>query len=597
MSGSEAKAGRDLESYTESTIEMFSPNLSLNIGIKRRHPAVFALVAAAGFLLQAGVLAFAAVVTYYLKWTKEGRLPDPYACPLVIIGTVLLCGGVFLCAYVVGQSTQEQVYDRAQDGRHRSTIYWLQPGGQVLGDQNFHSFSYNDREKRSLERYTTSWKKGPQRSQRAVGGVVCITIAGFMLQFIGLRGIHSAVSIAQLGAVMVMSLARAALRMQRLKPGSNLLETFPDQMVGHELDWLAFSIGEGDFDDWILPDDPEHLKRHNLWRFSGPSKGIIFDPPSDLLTNNENVAAKLFAYRSRLAELTESPPAHFKLAPAWSFDTEMVEVRRMAQTLAVCIEYTVNYYSERDTSSDKWHNSRTMYWGFNCAIMQKKGQPIRMGGVDFTTKSSDYDSYLQFTRSSGRWKLLRPEQLEALLGLWLWSLRSDPEVEGAAEIPAMRIVATDAEINEIKNELKGFDYRVNVDGLRQILIKASGHHDQNTIWRLDEDTVTPHIGFAGPGNDGSLHSPYRRLFGWNAIRPLSLPSSVWALPCESSLLSLCAQEVFASSLVDLSKNPNRYVAESALVKAITEAGLGSREDGALCVVPPLLSHDIRTRRK
>ncbi|KAL4911196.1 hypothetical protein BDW74DRAFT_172661 [Aspergillus multicolor] len=80
----------------------FAPNLSLNVGIKKVYPAVFWAVAVGGFFLQAGVLVFACVATYYLHWGRDGRDREPYAyaCPLVLIGTVLVCGGVYLCAYL-----------------------------------------------------------------------------------------------------------------------------------------------------------------------------------------------------------------------------------------------------------------------------------------------------------------------------------------------------------------------------------------------------------------------------------------------------------------------------------------------------------------
>lgn len=48
--------------------------------------------------------------------------------------------------------------------------------------------------------------------------VVYSTTVGFIAQFIGFRGIHSAVSVAQLGAALVMTIARAR-RLARLPPG------------------------------------------------------------------------------------------------------------------------------------------------------------------------------------------------------------------------------------------------------------------------------------------------------------------------------------------------------------------------------------------
>ncbi|KND93634.1 60 kDa lysophospholipase [Tolypocladium ophioglossoides CBS 100239] len=101
---------------------------------------------------------------------------------------------------------------------------------------------------------------------------------------------------------MVMSAARSALRMQRLKPDANWFAKYPVQVIGHELDWLALRIGRDDIE-------------HDLDRKSS-------DSPSA---------------PTRLAQLTGSPTA-----PSRNFRIEMVEVRRKAQQLAEAIESAVS---------------------------------------------------------------------------------------------------------------------------------------------------------------------------------------------------------------------------------------------------------------
>jgi hypothetical protein len=65
---------------------------------------------------------------------------------------------------------------------------------------------------------------------------------------------HSAVSVAQLGVVMVMSIARAGLRMWWLKPDANSFSEYPDEVIGHDIDWLALRIGEKDIQDSLSLD-------------------------------------------------------------------------------------------------------------------------------------------------------------------------------------------------------------------------------------------------------------------------------------------------------------------------------------------------------
>ncbi|PKK54239.1 hypothetical protein CI102_559 [Trichoderma harzianum] len=115
------------EIMSDSFAENFSPNLSLNVGIKRKPPAVFWATALLGLVLQIGVLVFAVLVTYYFRWEKDDIHPESYACPLTIIGTVLLCGGIFLCAFLVGgehkrTSVPQKPRQRRQECTQRDSI-------------------------------------------------------------------------------------------------------------------------------------------------------------------------------------------------------------------------------------------------------------------------------------------------------------------------------------------------------------------------------------------------------------------------------------------------------------------------------------------
>ncbi|KAL7925582.1 hypothetical protein ACQKWADRAFT_284464 [Trichoderma austrokoningii] len=579
----------DVAVADESVANIFAPNLSLNIGIKRHSTVVSWIVAVGGTVLQLGVLVFAIIVTYRLKWLKNGSPPDPYACPMAIVGSLVEWGGMFLCAYLVGKTSRKQVFYRNRQSLNRqaksSSIYWVQPGGQVLGDQVFDAFCYSDHDQPLLQ-YISSWKK-PSRSSDsdlALWAAVVTTVTGFIIQFVGLRGIHSAISVAQLGAMLAMSVVRSALRMQRLKPNDNFLRRCPDEVTGHELDWLAMHIGRDD-----APADSARPRRL-LWRFCGArndTRTLVKDLSA--LANDLDVAGKLLAYRTRLGQLT-LPQNSWAANPAQQFDSEMVEVREVAQHLASALKSTVNrIFSKSFKFQDEWKEHTSMYWSFACDVAS-------ISSIESCKSLSQHTLHLQLTRGSleSPWKLRNKLELEGLLGLWLWSLKSDPEVEKlrdrltvsrATEIPIRRIVSTKEDIGEtglniwLGSEMPSFE-AISVN-------PASESCDPSDVQYQGKET---------------------RLFGWYTTEPsqrnASVPFKVWSASTDSSLLSLCAQEVFGSFLVsifdaidavedvDIQETPYVHL-ESKLVSEVTQlftdARLGSREDALLCVLPPLIS--------
>ena len=323
--------------HVEADPDPFAPNLSLNVGIKRKPKAVFWAVAIAGVILQVGVMVFAVVVTYHLQWEMEGESADGYACPLAIIGTALVCAGIFYCAYLVGESTKERVFRRMPNGKGmrsegesrptQPSIYWVQPGDQVLGDQTFDPFCFSDCDE-PLQEYLISWKNRSDKSERAVWVASGITIGGFVLQFVGLRGMHGAISVAQLGVILVMSAARASLRMQRLKPKDNFFVNFPDEVVGHELDWLALHIGREDIrrDLDSTPPSPPPSSLHHCHHYRLPrcSKRLHqVHRLNDITTGNSVACQRIVSNERHLSHLYH--PRH------------LYQLRHLHQTTGVLI--------------------------------------------------------------------------------------------------------------------------------------------------------------------------------------------------------------------------------------------------------------------
>ena len=240
----------DLDPPAKKTTFAPAPNLTLSVWMRRPHKALIWLAAIAGGILQTGVVVVAGVLTYHLRLETEDISSTGYGFPTMAAGTVLLCVGNFLCAFIVGESTRETTFVRKRKDRSKSDgrdspparMVWLQPGGQVVGDQTFDCFGYNDSHNPNPQ-YITSWKDA---SKSEGSGLVLLAIVlsttGFAAQFVGLRGLHPLVSIAQLGAMLLMSAIRSSLRTQRLSKSFNLLDRCSEVLKGHELDWLTMHL-------------------------------------------------------------------------------------------------------------------------------------------------------------------------------------------------------------------------------------------------------------------------------------------------------------------------------------------------------------------
>ncbi|KAF1950436.1 hypothetical protein CC80DRAFT_578465, partial [Byssothecium circinans] len=189
------------------------PNLMLNIGFKQSTPTELRLIALFSVMLQVSVIAYAVICDKYLKLTKEGQLPPSWGLPLMVVGTIFLCTGMGFSSYLIETSSTERNFQRLRKGG--SIVHWVQPGGQVVGDHTFDSWAYNDSYD-PIRRFVSSRRKVNKQKESALTWAAASgTVIGFILQFVGLRTVHSSVSVYQLSAVLLMSAGRAMLRRRR----------------------------------------------------------------------------------------------------------------------------------------------------------------------------------------------------------------------------------------------------------------------------------------------------------------------------------------------------------------------------------------------
>ncbi|CAI0650922.1 unnamed protein product [Colletotrichum noveboracense] len=651
------------------TTEEFGPNLSHNVSIKRLDDGWFRVVGVIGFALQVGVLVFAAMATYYLRLEKDGEQPSSYACPMVIVGTVLVCGGVFFCAVLVGESTEEEIYQRERNLSERSSLYWLQPA-QVHGDQTFEPFCYADvGGVGSLNRHITSRKKQSAPSELSVWLVVGSSVSGFVLQFVGLRGTHSSISLAQLGAALIMSILRAGLRTQRLDSQGNRLSEqeirtmmiSSDTLKGHELDWLALHIGqaevmedhgmnrgvpsteqsgrnwrlcgldipwprEKDIENAPMLDETNSERRSYSWLFFGattagerithhPSKansGGIGLKPSESAEPQGRVdcANRILAYRRTLTRLTEPTTAKLDLAVLTRhFSNEMVAVRETARQLVLAIESVANSVCSSSTAiiMEEWRSKHNdLYCAMNCGVSPRAGDQIAKVVL-----------HLHRGGKESHWRLEGKEIVEAMLGLWTWSLISESaRNHSKLNLTRRRIVSSVKHPEEM-----GYHKWFRSAAGRPVKHTLKGPNTEfgpSTSWlneegKLRSATPTP------TGNSEISEGPFYQLFGWFSGEPLHLSSSseqseidVFTLPTTSDLLSLCAQEIlgtFVKSILDLVKSIGEVEVDgtadnvclrsrlaSELAEAIEKSGLASRDDALLCVLPPIVRREFDAQR-
>ncbi|EED12369.1 ankyrin repeat-containing protein, putative [Talaromyces stipitatus ATCC 10500] len=361
-------AGKD---WTDLEKDVKLPNLSLNKGIRRRAPIWFHLAAIFGVVLQLSVIIYAALTVFYWpqSFLKNGGRVDSYAFPMFVLGTALLTQGMFLCAVLVERHSEKHIFTLPEESR----VYWIQPGNQTVGDQKFPSFV--GRTDKGVY-FIRSVRHQPLNEVLNVGRemqlifVVCLTMVGFVIQFVGIRGLHSSVILAQLGATMVMTLVRTGLRAERMREGDNMLKVDQDIVSSgeHELDWIVFRLF--------------NIKSFRLC----PTNSLH---AQNTQTQSSHTIHELVSTREKLRKLAGSD---------WDETSVRTLVRnldRAAQELATLI----SSWSEKEISA------------FDIVIplaIQKEDQQtvVRTWEIRLSTgKSTDIDSW------------------EAILGLYVWSLK------------------------------------------------------------------------------------------------------------------------------------------------------------------------------
>jgi ankyrin repeat domain-containing protein 50 len=589
-----------------------NPNLSLNVGIRKLHRYYLWGAAVFGCLLQASVLGYGAWAVYIEGLWKEGQSATYLYFWLTVTGTHLLVVGMFLCARLIELSTKESDFPLSK------RIFWLQPGNQSVGDQAFEAFAYSTQE---LQIYTTSWRDGeevPWEKTLLVWVAISTSMVGFILQFTGLRGLHSSVTLYQFAATLIMALIRSLLRSRRLGEDKNLLRDpkVPVEVEEHELDWQTFSLLRKATSNNASDDEPCWSISENLPEIEGPKNELVellkTDCNACLKVNKDgnaawvtrleiqnspksrdeqdgqcanalvkwiarveayksantsqdrspNLAKKLLCYRSRLSYLTNDDAP--TISQRWGS-----AVREQAVKLQAAIQSVANY-AFSDACQAKldadWETTAAFCWALNCYTHYR------------ATGDPALPVYLMVRRARGQWRV-EICQLEAVLGLWIWSIKVEVEKwkEGEGRIEAKdRKTETDIDlilsrkifiVVSNSNEQKQAERELNFWVLREIR--------QPVYNNLDEyGPVGSETSKQGLNPFSSLSLPVTRKLLFRSAPQQQQEKRLLSIQTENSMLVMAAQDIFASLIDALASVTNRLkgvnIVQSLRIDAVAE---------------------------
>ncbi|POS73511.1 hypothetical protein DHEL01_v208097 [Diaporthe helianthi] len=389
-----------------------SPNISLNSHnnfgrLEIRFGAVI------GSVLQLGVLVYGGFATYYpsLQFYKNDSPVADYAFPCTAIGTIILVVGMLLCAHVVDFSTKETRYTPAKEQETR--LVWLQQT-KTVNDQHFTSHAVWAPKHRQFVTVSSRETANKILTLKTVAGT-SISFCGYVIQFIGLRGMHWSASITQLGAVLVMTGLRAFVRRGLAhQPAAQILES------DFELDWFALNFQSEQLNNDTWPRPSKTTEKWIIQSPSGHSQGLEDHTDSDSGTpwdssgtSRDSSGVTSVSGSQRIMKLRRD----LGFASNWpgTASQEAVSVAR-----AVEITMDALLISE---SSDTSQSSKRIETSERIQILTWSMEVHDGESVKFR---------LQRQLPDGKWKAFADE-IDAALSLWLFSVHQTEHEEASRQ--------------------------------------------------------------------------------------------------------------------------------------------------------------------
>lgn len=475
---------------------------------------------------------------------KDGKAVPSYAFPIYIVGTTFLFMGMLCCAIIIERSSEEYRFKPNK----QSKIFWLQPGKQNVGDQVFNAFMAVKEGSKSTMTTEMEYIKSVRVRKyddrhMEIYMTLLSTLLGFIFQFIGLRGLHASVILAQLGSTFVMSILRTCLRTERMPQDENKMRD-ERELTSHkqqELDCFAF-----------------HLKDVESFEVVAPSlrETSSMDSSSGVYQLHPPLIDQLIQTRARLAELTTC--SSHGLMVEW----DNMPIRKVAQNLALVIESTMDLMSS-------WGVDFGKSFEFQLTIECRPSAtaynpPIR----------SSYSICPQRCGGALRWRVDKNE-LEAVLGLWVWSLYKPDE-----------------------------SWRQSLNRMIGLTREEAGKEEtyllfHKWIFRQTEAKLV----------SSNMIDSSRRLFGFDS-EEYPYDKEILIVKTENGIETMIAQDIYIQFLqvafgcmIDLGGETsldtgfqNTLFTHNShldkLVQCFEDCHMGSREDALLCLVPGLKAQQL-----
>ncbi|RSM09365.1 hypothetical protein CEP52_004221 [Fusarium oligoseptatum] len=221
-----------------------TPNLTLNVGT-HFHPATLQGLAVVGVILQLGVIVYFSFITYFpsLRWRKDDDHVEKLRLSLYdswdsALGFRDILNDQTFSSFAITPGKHQEVITTSSRSKDWHAEKISSRSGGTLDKNKSPQQSQNDNPLLFL---------GRTGHETITSLATLLAVSGFVLQFVGLRGMHWSASIGQLIATLIMTIIRVSIRKN--------LAVFPKSFSlhpEHELDWLALTLSSKDDDESCL---------------------------------------------------------------------------------------------------------------------------------------------------------------------------------------------------------------------------------------------------------------------------------------------------------------------------------------------------------